>query len=234
MPDNNAVTFISIAIDGPSGAGKSSAARAAARELGFVYADTGAMYRAVALHCLRSGLDVNDEDAVAGALEAIHVELAGERQVLLNGEDVSGHIRTQEVSDATSRVSAIPAVRAKLVLEQKKMARSRNIVMDGRDICTKVLPDAQVKIFMDAKPETRAERRMKELALKGIPCEYEIILAEINERDLRDSMRPDSPLVRCADSEYIDTGAMTEAEVAAKIVELARNHLGKEFPRGVQ
>jgi len=214
-------TFISIAVDGPSGAGKSTAARLAARELGYAYADTGAMYRAVALYCLRESVDVNDGRAVAGVLGNIRVELRGERQVLLNGEDVSGDIRTQEVSDATSRVSAIPAVREELVREQREMARSQNIVMDGRDICTRVLPDAQVKIYMEAKPEKRAQWRVKELAQKGLACDYDEILKEMAERDFRDSTREDSPLVRHPDSVYIDTGELSEEEAAGRIVALA-------------
>ena len=216
----NATPFISVAIDGPSGSGKSTAARLAARRLGFAYADTGAMYRAVALHCLRNGADVNDAAAVAAVLDGIRVELRGERQVLLNGEDVSEKIRTQDVSDATSRVSAIRAVREKLVAWQRAMARSRDIVMDGRDICTTVLPDAQVKIYIDAEQEIRAERRKAELEAKGILCDYAVILREIADRDDRDSTREASPLRRSPDAVYIDTSGMTAEEAAAEIVAL--------------
>lgn len=200
--------MINVAIDGPSGAGKSSIARQIASKLGYVYVDTGALYRTVGLAAVRSGYDPKDREKVVPMLDFIKVELRyvdGEQRVFLNGEDVSEDIRLPEVSMAASGVSAIPAVRAFLFDLQRNIAAESNCLMDGRDIGTVVLPDADVKIFLTASPEVRAERRQKQLKEKGIDEPYENILSDIIKRDYDDSHRETAPLKQAEDAVLVVT-----------------------------
>jgi len=218
--------FRAIAIDGPSGSGKSTAARNAAKKLGFIYVDTGAMYRAAALYFLENGADISDEEAVKLSLKDINVEIGlidCKQRIILNGADVTDKIRTQPVADATSKTAAIKAVRDKFVTLQRKIAASNDIVMDGRDIGTVVLPGAMLKIYMDAPPEIRAKRRVGELFAKGIAAEYDQILKEIIIRDKRDAERVNSPLKIAVDAVYIDTAGMNEEETADCIVNLFKS-----------
>ena len=220
--------MINIAIDGPSGAGKSTAARAAAAKLGYIYVDTGALYRAVGVAALRRGIATDNAAAVAAMLPELEISLrfeAGEQHVYLNGEDVSTDIRLPEASMAASNVSAVPAVRAFLLDLQKNLAKANNCLMDGRDIGTVVLPDAQLKVFLTASPEVRAARRYKELIERGTPVEYETLLEEIKQRDYNDSHRAVAPLKPADDAVYLDTGDMTLAEVIAAVAALAREKL---------
>ncbi len=207
---------IAIAIDGPAGAGKSTIAKAAAKHLGFIYVDTGAMYRAIGLNCLRNGIDPTDAQAVTALLADTKVSLARDEQknqlVILNGEDVSGLIRTPEVSMAASRASAIPEVRAFLLSLQRDMAKEYEVIMDGRDIGTVVLPDAKVKIFLTASAEIRARRRYDELIEKGEDVKYEDVLADVIERDNNDMNRPIAPLKPAQDSVLCDTSDLTLEE----------------------
>lgn len=214
-----------IAIDGPAGAGKSTIAKLAAKELSFIYVDTGAMYRTIALALLRAHTDIEDAEALAAALAQIEVGISyedGVQQVYLNGENVSGLIRTEEVSDMTSRSSAKPQVRAKLTDLQRDLARRENVLMDGRDIGTMILPQAQLKIFLTASARTRAERRYRELAGQGVVCTLEEIEKDIEERDYRDSHRETAPLRQAEDAVLIDSSDLTVDEVVRRIVELAK------------
>jgi len=214
-----------IAIDGPVGSGKSTVARMAAQELGFIYVDTGSMYRAVALYCMRLGIDTRDEAAVSEALPDIKIDIrqSGEGQeILLNGENVTALVRTQEVADGSSRVAVIPAVREKLTRLQQEMARNVSVVMDGRDIGTKVLPHAQVKIYLEASAEVRTRRRMGELQIKGLPNHYDTILEEIRERDYRDTNRAHAPLKKAEDAIVIDTSDMNQLQVKDAILEILK------------
>lgn len=213
-----------IAIDGPAGAGKSSAAKRAAKELGFIYVDTGAMYRTIALYLLQNSVDIEDEDALKAALDRIDVRIAYEDDVqhmYLNGEDVSDLIRTPEVSDQASKSSARPAVRKKLLDLQRELAASSDVLMDGRDIGTAILPDADLKIYLTASVQERAKRRYEELTGKGVPCEPDEIRKEIEERDSRDMNREISPLVKAPDAVLLDTSDMNLDEVVQAIVDLA-------------
>ena len=214
----------SIAIDGPAGAGKSTIARAVAGELGFVYVDTGAMYRALGLLCIEKGIPVGEEAAVVRAAEDADVSIAydesGAQQVYLNGENVSGRIRTQEVGNAASAVSQYQPVRRKLVSLQQKLAAETSVVMDGRDIGSKVLPGADLKIYLTASAHVRAKRRMKELLEKGEEAELSRIEAEIIERDERDMHRTNSPLIRVPDAVLVDTSDMTIDETIDAILKL--------------
>ena len=200
---------IAIAIDGPSGAGKSSLARRCAAAFGFVYVDTGAIYRTVGLAALRRGIDRRDEEAVRALLPELAIEMryndAGEQRMYLNGEDVSTEIRLPEVSICASDVSALPAVRAFLLEMQRKMAREHDVLMDGRDIGTVVLPDAELKIFLTASAEARAERRLKELLGKGVEASFEEVLRDIRYRDEQDSGRAAAPLKAAEDAVPVDT-----------------------------
>lgn len=199
---------INIAIDGPAGAGKSTIAKAAAKAFGFIYVDTGALYRAVAYYVLSKGKDVNSADSVVALLPKITAELKyldGVQHVFVNGEDVSQKIRTPEVSMGASTVSAIPRVRDFLFDLQKKIAAENNVVMDGRDIGTVVLPNADVKIFLTASPEERARRRHKELAEKGQDVTFEEVLADVNKRDYNDTHREIAPLKQAEDAVLCDT-----------------------------
>jgi len=200
---------IAIAIDGPAGAGKSTIAKLAAKELSFIYVDTGALYRAIGLCAYRNNIGSKDADAIIKMIKDIRVELAfndkKEQVVLLNGEDVSGLIRTPEISMYASDVSAIPAVRAFLLDLQRNMAKTNNVIMDGRDIGTVVLPDAQIKIFLTASPEVRAKRRYDELIEKGMDVKYEDVLSDVITRDYNDSHRDVAPLRPADDSILVDT-----------------------------
>lgn len=200
--------MISIAIDGPSGAGKSTLARRAAAELGYVYVDTGAMYRAIGLFVLRQGVDPADGDAVTALLPGIRLQLrcqAGAQQLWLNGEEVMDAVRDEKVGMAASAVSAHPAVRAFLLETQRDMARSQNVLMDGRDIGTVVLPNATLKVFLTASPEARASRRLAELKAKGQPADYDTVLADIIRRDEQDTHRAAAPLRKAPDAVLLDT-----------------------------
>ena len=202
------IFMISIAIDGPSGAGKSSLAKALAKDLGYVYVDTGAMYRSIGLYAVRAGVDPHDADAVAALLPKIRLDirlLDGAQHIYLNGEDVSGAIRAENIGMAASAVAAHPAVRTFLLDTQRGLAASQNILMDGRDIGTVVLPNATVKIFLTASAEARAQRRAKELAEKGQPADFATVLADIQQRDYQDSHRAVAPLKQAADAILVDT-----------------------------
>ena len=218
--------MFAVAIDGPAGAGKSSVAKAAAKELGFVYVDTGAIYRTIALHVLRQGVDPHDAPAVEALLPHIQVELAYTpegQKMLLNGEDVTGLIRTPEVSMATSACSAIPAVRAYLLQLQRDLAEKNNVLMDGRDIGTCVLPDAPAKIYLTASSAVRAGRRYKELVEKGMECDLAEIERDIIDRDYRDMNRENSPLRQAEDAVLVDSSCMTVEQVIAAILEAAKS-----------
>ena len=203
--------MISVAIDGPSGAGKSTLARRLAGELGYVYVDTGAMYRAIGLYGHRQGADLHSEDAMKALLPQIQLSIAyqdGAQHIFLNGEDVSQAIRAEKIGMAASAVAAVPAVRSFLLETQRGMARTQNVLMDGRDIGTVVLPDATVKIFLTASPEARAQRRMKELVEKGTPAEFETVLADIRQRDDQDTHRAAAPLKQAEDAVLVDTSEL--------------------------
>ena len=199
----------SIAIDGPAGAGKSTLARRLAEKLGYLYVDTGAIYRTVALAVLRAGADPGDAAQVVPLLDGLDIQMGygpgGEPRMCLGGEDVSGAIREHRVSGAASRVSAIPEVRAFLLDCQRRLSREQSVVMDGRDIGTVVLPGADVKIFLTAAPEARARRRLLELQQRGQEADYETVLRDIRERDRQDETRPVAPLRRAEDAALLDT-----------------------------
>ena len=200
--------MISVAIDGPSGAGKSSMAKRLAADLGYTYVDTGAMYRSIGLYTLRQGKDPADAAAVEALLPQIHLDIRveeGTQHIYLNGEDVSEAIRTEECGMAASAVAAHPAVRAFLLDTQRNLAARQDVLMDGRDIGTVVLPHATVKIFLTATPEARATRRLAELRQKGQPAEYDKVLADIRQRDYQDSHRAVAPLRQAEDAIRIDT-----------------------------
>ena len=217
-----------IAIDGPAGAGKSTIAKRAARELSFIYVDTGAMYRAIALGLLRLGTDVMNMESLAEALEKITVSIGyenGEQCVYLNGENVSGMIRTEEVSSMASVSSANQIVRDKLTDLQRGLAARENVLMDGRDIGTMILPEAQLKIYLTASVQTRAMRRYLEMKAKGVECELKEIEADIAERDYRDMNRETAPLRQAEDAVLVDSSDMTIEQVVEKIVTLARERM---------
>ncbi|MBP3704175.1 MAG: (d)CMP kinase [Clostridia bacterium] len=217
-----------IAIDGPAGAGKSSVAKAAARALGFIYVDTGALYRTVGLYMLRNNIAPSDMEAVENALGAITVDMAHEadgQHVFLCGEDVTAEIRTPEVSIAASNFSKIPEVRAFLLSTQVDMAERYNVLMDGRDIGTVVLPDAQVKIFLTASAEERARRRCLELEQKGKPEPYEKILDEIRWRDDQDMNREAAPLKPAEDSVLLDTSDLDFEGAVQRLLEIVRERM---------
>ena len=200
--------MVSIAIDGPSGAGKSTLAKRLAKELGYIYVDTGAMYRSIGLYALRQGVAPKNADAVQALLPDIQLDIRlqdGSQHVYLNGEDVSTDIRAEAVGMAASAVSAHPAVRAFLLDTQRNLAKGQNILMDGRDIGTVVLPDATVKIFLTASPEARAERRRKELEEKGQPADFATVLADIQQRDYQDTHRAVAPLKQAEDAVLVDS-----------------------------
>ena len=203
--------MVSFAIDGPAGAGKSTLARRLAAELGYIYVDTGAMFRTIGLYALRAGKDPKDNEAVNALLPEISLKFAfigGEQHIYLNGEDVSTAIRTEEVGMAASAVGANPEVRAFLLGMQRDMAKTQDVLMDGRDIGTVVLPDATVKIFLTASPEARATRRWKEYQQKGVEVSYEEVLADVRQRDYQDTHRAAAPLRQADDAQLLDTSEM--------------------------
>ena len=214
-----------LAIDGPAGAGKSTIARAVSRELGWIYVDTGAMFRAVALYFLREGVDADNAGAIREKVSEVSVTLGhenGEQQVFLNGENVSGLIRTEEVGNMASACSVYPEVRRKLLELQRALAEQQPVVMDGRDIGTVVLPDAETKVYLTASVPVRAQRRFKELQEKGISCNLEEIEKDIRERDWRDMHRETAPLKQAEDAVLVDSSDMTAAEVTERILSLVR------------
>ncbi len=219
---------INIAIDGPAGAGKSTIARRLAGELSFIYVDTGAMYRAMALYFCRLGTDPADTKQVAALCRSADIGISyenGEQIVLLEGENVNALLRTEEVSAMASATSAVPEVRQALLALQKKLASENNVIMDGRDIGTVILPNAQVKIFLTADPEVRAKRRYLELTEKGEVCSLEEILAKIEKRDRQDTERKSAPLRQAEDAILLDTSALTTDEVVDKIKEIVSQKL---------
>ena len=214
-----------IAIDGPAGAGKSTIAKMAAKKLDFIYVDTGAMYRAMALYFLRREIDAKDEKKIAEACEHINVTIAyqeGEQQVLLNGENVNAFIRTEEVSMMTSNTSKYPAVREQLLYLQRELAAANNVIMDGRDIGTCVLPDAELKIYLTASASERAKRRYLEQKERGVESDLAQIERDIIARDEQDMNREIAPLKQAEDAIYLDTSDMTIEEVVTKIVSLVQ------------
>ncbi len=220
--------MINVAIDGPAGAGKSTVARAAAKELGFIYVDTGALYRAVGVYCLRKNIETTDAQGVGAVLPEISVELKfldGVQHVYLNGDDVSTEIRLPEASMAASNVSAIPSVRAFLFDLQRDIAAKNNCIMDGRDIGTVVLPNAQVKIFLTADDEERAMRRYKELQEKGSNVTFQEVLDDLRVRDYNDSHREIAPLKPAEDSVTVNTTGYTLEESIDKIIEIIKGKM---------
>ena len=213
--------MIRIAIDGPGGAGKSTIAKQVARALDIDYIDTGAMYRAVGYKLIRDNVDMYDEDALLAMLEATDIDFSGGKTIL-DGEDISDRIRTQEISRKASECSALAPVRAKLVELQKKMGSTKSVIMDGRDIGTYVLPDAELKIFLTATVEERANRRCRELREKGVETDFEAVKKDMEYRDKNDSGREFAPLKPAEDSVYMDNTDMTLEESIDKVCELAR------------
>lgn len=219
-----------IAIDGPSGAGKSTIARAAAKHFGFIYVDTGAIYRTVGLAAYRGGVDRRDESAVEALLPQLEIAMrytdAGEQHMYLNGEDVTALIREPEISIYASDVAALPAVRAFLMELQRRMARENSVIMDGRDIGTVVLPDAEVKIFLTASAEARARRRLLELEQKGMKQSFDEVLRNIKYRDEQDSHRTAAPLKKAEDAIAVDTSELSFAESLELVVKTIQRKLG--------
>lgn len=221
--------FYSIAFDGPSGAGKSSLAKRVAAEFGFLYVDTGAIYRTVGLAAYRAGIDRKDENAVAALLPKLDIKMGyndeGEQRMVLNGEDVSAQIRMPEISICASDVAALPSVRAFLLGLQRKTAEENNVIMDGRDIGTVVLPDADLKVFLTASAEARANRRLLELKAKGVNAEYEDVLRDIMYRDEQDSQRASAPLKQAEDAILADTTELDFEESFRLLCDIVINKL---------
>lgn len=212
-----------IAIDGPAGAGKSTIAKRVAKELAFIYVDTGAMYRAVALYLIRNGISPEDEAGIHCACGQIHISIEyenGEQQVILNGENVTGQLRNEEVGNMASAAAARPCVRETLLALQRDLAAKADVLMDGRDIGTNILPDAQLKIYLTASVKTRAGRRFRELQEKGEACTLEAIAKDIEERDRKDMSRETAPLKMAEDAVLVDSSEMDIEEVAARIISL--------------
>lgn len=225
---------MNIAVDGPAGAGKSTIAKRLAKNLGFIYVDTGAMYRAMAYYFLQNGIAAEDEAAIAAACPNVDVTIAyedGEQQVILNGRNVNGAIRTEEVGNMASATSVYPVVREKLVELQRQLAARSDVIMDGRDIGTCVLPDAQVKIYLTASSATRAKRRFDELSAKGVSCDLAEIERDIIDRDYRDMHREMSPLKQADDAVLVDSSDMDIDEVVAAITEVYRNRTESDVCR---
>lgn len=218
--------MLRVAIDGPGGTGKSTIAKAIASKFGLEYIDTGAMYRSMGLKALRTGVSPADEQAVAEMLKDTELDFR-DNHMYLDGEDVGGHIRTNEISMAASDISKLPCVRAKADELSKYLAATRDVVMEGRDITTVVIPDAEVKIFMTAAPEIRAERRYKQLLDAGKDADYEQILDEIQKRDYQDSHRSLNPLRQAEDAELLDTSDMTMEEVIEAVSSIITSRTGK-------
>lgn len=219
--------MLNIAIDGPSGAGKSTISKMLAKKLGIIYLDTGAMYRAVALYVSRKGVDVNDRDKVVPLLSQIEIEFRGEgdeKRIYLNGEDVSAAIREHAVSKMASDVSKIKEVRLFLVEQQRAIAKKNDVVLDGRDITSFVLPDSKYKFFLTATPEERARRRYEELKAKGSDISYETVLADVNDRDYNDTHRDFAPLVQTEDAVLIDSTDLSTDEVIEVILRYVNTH----------
>ena len=217
-----------IALDGPSGAGKSTIAKRLSAELGFVYVDTGAMYRSIGLYCLQNNIDTADEMAVTAVLPQIDIQLKyidGEQRVILNGTDVSKEIRINEVSMAASKVSAYKAVRAFLLDTQRNMAKTQSVIMDGRDIGTVVLPDAEIKIFIVADPKERAKRRYKELIERGQNVPFEEVLKDIIQRDYNDENRAEAPLRQAEDAIRLDTSLLDFEQSYNAVLEIAKDKM---------
>ena len=215
---------IKIALDGPAGAGKSTVAKEVARALGIVYIDTGAMYRTAALYMIRQGIDIkNEKEKLIKNLDGIKMDILHTedgQKMMLGNEDVSGKIRTEQVSMGASDIAVIPEVRLKLVEMQRVLAKSKSVIMDGRDIGTYVLPDAELKIFLTATPECRAERRYKELSERGENCNFDDILNDIKKRDKNDSEREFAPLKCADDAVYLDSTELNREQVIEKIINL--------------
>ena len=225
------MSTIRIAIDGPAGAGKSTLARSVAARLGYLYVDTGAIYRTIGYHASIHGIDPKDETAVMAALPEVQVELTygsdGLQHMLLNGEDVTKEIRLPEISRYASEVSAHPGVRAYLLEMQRSLARTHDVVMDGRDIGTVVLPDAEVKVFLTASAQERARRRCRELEQRGTPQPYDQILREIQQRDWDDTHRAAAPLRQAEDAELLDTTALDFQESEEALLCIIQKKVGK-------
>jgi cytidylate kinase len=228
MPEKH----VSVAIDGPAGAGKSTLARRAAKELGYLYVDTGAIYRTVGCYMKLMGIGPRDVDGVTRLLDEVGISIRygedGLQHMILNGQDVTGEIRTPEMSHYASCVSAIPAVREFLLEMQRKLARENSVVMDGRDIGTVVLPNADVKVFLTASPEVRAERRCRELEEKGESVSYDQVLSDMKKRDRQDSTRATAPLRQAADAVLLDTSGLTLDESSQRLLEIVRARIKKE------
>ena len=216
---------MNVAIDGPAGAGKSTVAKKVAKKLGFIYVDTGAMYRAMAFYFLKQQIGAQEEEKIACACSDIEISISyenGEQRVLLNGEDVTGEIRAEEVGKMASATSVYRCVREKLVFLQQQLAKSADVIMDGRDIGTCVLPDAQVKVYLTASSYVRAKRRYDELQEKGVSCDLEEIQKDIEDRDERDMSREISPLRKAEDARLVDSSYMTIDEVVDTIVAMCQ------------
>ena len=212
-----------VAVDGPAGSGKSTVAKEIAKALGILYIDTGAMYRTVGMACLKKGIDPADEGAVVASLDDLDMKIfpeAGGQRILLDGEDITSRIGTEEIGKAASSVAAYQKVREKLVEIQQGLAKEQSVIMDGRDIGTKVLPDAEVKIYLDASVEERAKRRVGELEAQGKTADLEIIREEIAHRDYQDMHRENSPLCRAEDAVNVDTTGLDIPAVTEKLLAL--------------
>ncbi len=222
--------MIRIALDGPGGAGKSTVAKAVAKELGIVYVDTGALYRTIGYYVRKKDIDPHDRDAVTAILGEINIEVRYEddkQKVYLNGEDLGDKIRTPEMSMYASAVSAIPSVRAFLLETQKDIARKNSVIMDGRDIGTVILPDAEVKIFMTASAECRAMRRYRELLARGVQASYEAVLSEMNERDHNDATREIAPTAQAEDAVLLDTSELNFDQSVEAVIRIVKEKTQK-------
>lgn len=216
-----------IAVDGPAGAGKSTIAKLVAKKMNLIYVDTGAMYRAMALHMIKQGVDINDDAAVIA--ECVNADITikyedGVQVVYLNGENVNAYLRTEEVGNAASKTSVLPPLRARLLELQQNLAKNSDCIMDGRDIGTCVLPNADVKIYLTASSEVRAKRRFDELTAKGEVCDIAKIKADIEERDYRDMNRETAPLKQAEDAVLVDSSYMTIEEVVAEIIKISEKN----------
>ena len=213
----------SVAIDGPAGAGKSTIAKRVAKQMGFIYVDTGAMYRAMAIYFIKNNIDPTDEMAINSSIEDISISIEydnGEQQVILNGENITGILRTEEVGNMASKISVYAKVRSKLVDLQRELAKTTDVIMDGRDIGTTVLPDADVKIYLTASVEARAGRRFRELVEKGIEADQDAIKKDIEERDYMDMNRENSPLRQAEDAILVDSSDMSIDETVETIIDI--------------